>query len=482
MRQQRADRVHTYLRKHACAEAHAIELPQEPRYARAAVVPCCNESPATVGALLSSVALAAGPDATLAIVVVNQTRHAASAVRQQNAALLRSLLAGCKATRRWSRMPPISWGQGFDAHARRHSGRQTLAAIDLMLVDRANPGFELPARSGVGLARRVGFDLALRLVDEGMVKSPWIASMDADSRLPLDYFSAFLHVSPNTVAQTFPFQHLPCELEPTSQELAVATALYELGLHYYALGLRRAASPFEWQSLGSALAARADAYAAVHGFDDRQTGEDFYLLNKLAKIGTIERARTAPIRIAVRASQRVPVGTAIAAQGIASTLQRQADFCLPHPEVFTLLAAWNEALKRWAIEAPERIGDEALGKTPTRWQAAMRRTVERITGERRWQRWLSAWRRGRLVRHDPFAWFDALQTRRFVNDLRRHGLRDQPWHMALGELAGPRFRACATVAYATKRSQLLRELQRINADLRTEECQPPRPRATVSIR
>jgi hypothetical protein len=57
------------------------------------------------------------------------------------------------------------------------------------------------------------------------------------------------------------------------------------------------------------MAVHARAYAQVRGYPQRNAGEDFYLLNKLAKVDTIHRLGAPEITIQARASHRVPFGT-----------------------------------------------------------------------------------------------------------------------------------------------------------------------------
>jgi len=61
---------------------------------------------------------------------------------------------------------------------------------DLVIIDRCSQGRELPAKQGVGLARKIGCDLALAWQSAGRIKSPWIHCTDADVELPSRYFPA----------------------------------------------------------------------------------------------------------------------------------------------------------------------------------------------------------------------------------------------------------------------------------------------------
>src|SRR5260370_15593309 len=109
-------------------------------------------------------------------------------------------------------------------------------------------------------------------------------------------------------ALIYPFWHR-CESPP---ELADGMDRYELFLRSYVLGLADAGSPYAFHTLGSTVAVHTLAYAKVRGFPRRAAGEDFYLLNKLAKVGSIAQLDGAPLIIRGRRSHRLPFGTGAA--------------------------------------------------------------------------------------------------------------------------------------------------------------------------
>ena len=186
---------------------------------------------------------------------------------------------------------------------------------NILLVDRcSNP---IPAKQGVGLARKIGADIALTLIDNGRVAEPWIFNTDADVRLPGSYFATVAGEQVNTAIRSpaavlYPFTHRPA---PGAAE---ACTLYEISLFYYVCGLRYAASHYAFTTVGSTIAINADHYAKVRGFPRRNAGEDFYLLNKLAKTGAIDQLTGPLIEISGRLSERVPFGTGV---GIKKILQ-----------------------------------------------------------------------------------------------------------------------------------------------------------------
>jgi hypothetical protein len=60
------------------------------------------------------------------------------------------------------------------------------------------------------------------------------------------------------------------------------------------------------------MAVAVPAYASVRGFPKREAAEDFYLLNKIAKIGPVIRLRHSAVRLRARTSARTPFGTGAA--------------------------------------------------------------------------------------------------------------------------------------------------------------------------
>jgi hypothetical protein len=221
---------------------------------------------------------------------------------------------------------------------------------DLYLHDMENPGGALqgghfpggpllagaiPVAQGVGLARKAGCDIALKWMSEGAISGEWIHSTDADAMLPQDYFQRLDSCNQQAVAAVYPFRHIP----GADQNCDEATALYELRLHHYVLGLEYAGSPYAYHTLGSCLAVEAGAYAQVRGFPKRAGGEDFYLLNKLAKLGAVVKLTGKCIELQSRQSHRVPFGTGPAVKKIAGNEHPEELPLFYHPLCFAALRA-----------------------------------------------------------------------------------------------------------------------------------------------
>ena len=171
--------------------------------------------------------------------------------------------------------------------------------VDVEVVDRVNT--PVPRRAGVGLARKIGADIALRYIVENRIEVPVIYTTDADVALPRGYFEA---AGGQAAGWVYPFIH-----SSSDEDLARRALMYELSLRYYVNRLEYAGSPYAFHTVGSCLAVDAVSYAKVRGFPRRNAAEDFYLLNKLAKVGWIRRLKAPVIKIEARLSTRVPFGT-----------------------------------------------------------------------------------------------------------------------------------------------------------------------------
>jgi hypothetical protein len=198
--------------------------------------------------------------------------------------------------------------------------------------------YDLPKKEGVGRARKIGADWALRLIDAGKISCPVIFSTDADATIPANYFAcAEQNVAPDVAAFVYPFEHKLSHNILQNQ----AIRLYEQRLHNYVLGLSYANSPYAFHTIGSTIAINALSYAQVRGFPCRPAGEDFYVLNKLRKVGIVKTLVCDPIVLSSRISHRVPfgtgpaVGTLVQKNSINNNLKHEAVFY--HPHIFTLL-------------------------------------------------------------------------------------------------------------------------------------------------
>lgn len=300
----------------------------------------------------------------------------------------------------------------------------------LLLIDRASPASYLPPDQGVGLARKIGCDLMLRLQLKERLTSPWIHATDADVTLPADYFDQVADLDPRTTAAAlYAFEHRFAE----EKALATAARLYEISLRYKTLGLAWAGSPYAYQALGSCLAVSARAYAEVGGFPKTNALEDVTILNSLARVGAIERLAGAPIGLDGRISTRVPISTGKALSDLVRRPAAEASFLLPHPLAFAHLAAWIRVL-----DALARRGADALVAELPRGNPFFRADVleEALAEMGAFDAVREAIREkedARTTLHRLHAWFDAFRTKELLDALGTGGLVPIPFRQALAE-------------------------------------------------
>jgi hypothetical protein len=208
--------------------------------------------------------------------------------------------------------------------------------LKLAWIDAASEGRELPLKGGgVGLARKIGMDLALECLDSAN-RNALLVCLDADTLVRPDYLSALVqHFDGNAAGgAVIPFLHQPASTEQGNR----AIIRYELFLRSYVLGLKLAGSPYAFHSVGSAMACRATAYTKIGGMNSRSAGEDFYFLQQLSRTVGIARLSGTVVYPSARASHRVPFGTGrsisrMLAGGDTEQLFYQTD-------CFRLLGAW----------------------------------------------------------------------------------------------------------------------------------------------
>ncbi|MFT5294527.1 MAG: hypothetical protein ACI9YH_000533 [Colwellia sp.] len=299
----------------------------------------------------------------------------------------------------------------------------TLVKVDhnevwLLVIDRFTQAID--KEQGVGLARKIGADLSAYLISINRIKQQWICSSDADASLPDDYFSALLSRHKKTVVCCFNFMH-----SSDDESVHQANFLYETALRYYVAGLKYASSPYAFFTIGSTLAFKVEVYVQARGFPKRSAGEDFYLLNKLAKLGNVEFVKDVIIILEARTSQRVPFGTGPAVQKILDLQKSNQDYCYYHPELFTLLKStlysfsnlwrYRTDLTSWFQQLPTII-------RPALTEIGFESFVEKqkCNSEKQFNKQL-------------VVWFDAFKTLKFIHSLRANHYQDIPLSLALSK-------------------------------------------------
>lgn len=171
-----------------------------------------------------------------------------------------------------------------------------------------------PKHAGVGLARKIGMDEAIRRFEE-IEYDGLLVCLDGDCTVNKNYLTELekLAVAPesyNTIC--LHFEH---DIENEKDEtLKKGIIYYELFLRYYKEALAYCKFPYAFHTIGSSMAVKASVYCKAGGMNKRKAGEDFYFLNKVFHYGKVIELNTAVVYPSARISTRVPFGTGRAQQ------------------------------------------------------------------------------------------------------------------------------------------------------------------------
>ncbi len=226
------------------------------------------------------------------------------------------------------------------------------ARIKLGYIDASSKGCEMPQNAGgVGMARKIGMDMALRLLEKSSSPRNLILSLDADTLVRNNYLSAIKHYFTRGVKTAIVAYEHQMPLDDAQQ---AAICCYEIFLRYWVLGLEYAKSPWAFHSIGSTIVTSTEAYLDVRGMNKRTAGEDFYFLSKLAKTGKIDYIKNTCVYPSARSSNRVPFGTGKRIQRFLSGHYKE-EYRLYDPRVFKVLADWLQLMKNQFICGEDEI-------------------------------------------------------------------------------------------------------------------------------
>jgi len=383
-----------YLNQFAETETQLLSLPSHLSYDYALVVPIYAEDINCLEPILAKI-----KDSALLILVTNAPSDRTEATRQfVNDLELRT---------------PCTWRN-------EHLALLTYAAQkDILLEDMCQQGLPISKNQGVGLARKTGFDIATKLIKQGIISSPWINTTDADVILPADYPFPDSETDTGTAARIYPYKHI------AAYPLEEASALYDLSLHYYVAGLGYGNSPYAFHSIGSTLCIHYQYYAKVRGFPKRTAGEDFYMLNKLAKVGRIDCLNSPVLKVQARSSNRTPFGTGQALDKILRLNNPVSDYLYYNPDIFLLLKNWLEIVPEiWPNRNSISLHflSQNTGKNREILEDCLSRMKILDTIFSGLDQYQSSATFERYLHH----WFDAFRTLKFVHTLRDNYLPSVP--------------------------------------------------------
>ena len=168
--------------------------------------------------------------------------------------------------------------------------------------------------AGVGLARKIGMDEAVRRFSAINKTEGIIAGFDADAKVDTNYLIEIeKHFDKNekTNACSINFEH-PISGSDFDKRIYTNIIEYELHLRYFVESLRYTNFPYAYQTIGSSFAVRANIYMKQGGMNRKKAGEDFYFLQKIIPLGNYTELNSTKVIPSPRTSDRVPFGTGAA--------------------------------------------------------------------------------------------------------------------------------------------------------------------------
>ncbi len=164
--------------------------------------------------------------------------------------------------------------------------------------------------AGVGYARKIGMDEAVRRFADNGISNGIICSLDADTLIAENYFTEIEKAfqKNNYNACSIYFEH-DIVGDKFTKEVYKRIIEYELHLRYYANSLIYSGFPCYYYTIGSAFALTAKAYCVQGGMNKKQAGEDFYFLQKIMKSGGFYELNSTMVKPSSRPSDRVIFGT-----------------------------------------------------------------------------------------------------------------------------------------------------------------------------
>ncbi|HUR32142.1 MAG TPA: glycosyltransferase family 2 protein, partial [Saprospiraceae bacterium] len=212
---------------------------------------------------------------------------------------------------------------------------------------------EMPdAKGGVGWARKLAMDeAARRLGPDGI-----IVCLDGDCVVDTNYLEEIeknFRIHSNFDAASIYFEH-PYNNNDSDEKNAIIQ--YELHLRYLVHAQRWCKHPFAFQTVGSSMAVRRNAYLSQGGMNTKMAGEDFYFLQKFIETGRLFEIKSTTVYPSTRISNRVPFGTGKAM----SQIKNGKQWMTTNFEIFRKIKPLFESIDQLQTFVLERKSEDVL--------------------------------------------------------------------------------------------------------------------------
>ena len=388
--------VVSYLKKYSLTKWH-IELAVNKKFNNVIVVPAIKEYNNIRQLLISLCGINQKYfDESLVVFVVNNTGSAKEEVKidnQQTLKFLRSVITNDNNDELVKKIKAVGLNVG--------------------LIDAVTGDLELPEKDGgVGLARKIGMDLALLVFDYSNIDRKILCCLDADCTVSENYITSIVESfnKEKISAAYVRYEHLL----PANHTDKLAIICYEIFIRYYVLGLKYAGSPFAFPTIGSTMICDYESYIKVGGMNKKKAAEDFYFMEKLAKIVSIKKIESAVVYPSSRGSWRVPFGTG---QRVNRYLAGgHNEYILYTPKTFELLKQWNN------IFFSEEIlnSDDYLNKAKII-DSNLFDFLILNSFQESWDKILESSKTEQQIQKQKVSWFDGFRTLKLIHFFRDNG-------------------------------------------------------------
>ncbi|MFA6027279.1 MAG: hypothetical protein WC727_12655 [Ignavibacteriaceae bacterium] len=409
MNKERPAEVKKYLSKYSLDQWN-LEISEEKSYNNIIVVPAIHEYENIVN-LIKSLAQNDNKyfNETLVIFVVNNLKNSHEDVMSDNRKsleLLRDII--------------------FNKSDGDLNDRIGSARLNIGLIDASGKGSELPEKDGgVGLARKIGMDLALTHFDYSNSEKKILICLDADCTVEKNHLTSIVQAfkKRDTSAAYVQYEHL----FPEDEKEKLAIICYEIFLRYYVLGLIFADSPFAFPTIGSTMICDYESYIRIGGMNKKKAAEDFYFMEKLAKITNIKKIGSTKVYPASRGSWRVPFGTGQRVNRYFAGTHNE--YLLYNPKSFDVLKKWLHC-----FNALEILGADEYLKKAKEIDPALHSFLIENSFQDSWGKIILNSKTNEQIQKQKMIWFDGFRTLKLIHYLRDNGFRLVNMFDALDEM------------------------------------------------
>lgn len=304
------------------------------------------------------------------------------------------------------------------------------SSINLAYIDAASIWNQLDDKlAGVGFARKLGMDSSLKMIDFANNEKKLLISLDADCKVEKNYLKEIINYfkNRNAGAAVIKYEHIfPSDLIERE-----AIINYELFLRYYVLGLKYAKSPYAFHTIGSTFACDIESYIKTGGMNKKKGGEDFYFLQKLAKITNIDYIKSTKVYPSARVSNRVPFGTGPRIKKFIENKQKY--YSIYSPKTFELLRSWLVIfMESNLIGNPEEI--DTLLNESNKINSKLKDFLLSIDFKKDWKKIIKNSGDEKQIIKQKTMWFDGFKTLKFIHYFRDNCFPNQPFFESLNTM------------------------------------------------